>query len=95
MPELVKVVYDHGGTGWVADTYSPLLSGDIERADDQTDPGADYPSVTRGTADVEMPPRNASTDTWRVYAKGHGMPPEQADSSSRAELVALYAPEEG
>lgn len=98
---LVKIVNANGNTGWVAETYPPLVSGDLRRAPSQA--ADEAPAGERDDDDSvqvpipvpadELPPKRAPEETWREFGASHGLPPEQVDDMSAKDIRAQFTKE--
>jgi len=51
-------------------------------------------AVPRAGVVLSMPPRNASQGAWAGYAVSRGLSADEANGMSRADLIAMYNPEE-
>lgn len=72
--------------------------GDLVHASQVEGPGAwlriGEDVERRAGTRLDLPPRNASQARWAAYAAGEGLSRDEADTLSRDELVARYAPAE-
>lgn len=96
---LVKIINANGRTGWVAETYPPLVAGELRRAPSQAaDDATDEPTGEPDAEPIpvpadELPSRWASDETWREFGASHGLPPEQVVDMSAKDIRAQFTKE--
>lgn len=90
-PELVEIVNPNGRKGLVAVTSRaarlykrpPSARGQQSEPPELPDLALAAPYIEAG----ELPPGNASTETWQAYGLAKGLPSEQVTAMTRDQLV--------
>lgn len=90
------IVNANGRKGRVAETYPPLVAGDLKLAPSDRIPDKafeDDPDVV-AAFDEPIPAKNAGADVWRTYAVSQGLTDDEAEAMSRDDLVAMFTTKE-
>jgi hypothetical protein len=64
--------------------------GDLPSTPAENDGAETGSSETPSPGDPELPKRTAKTDEWQDYAVARGLPREEAEAMSRAELIEKF-----